>query len=98
LVRQFLDETFAHRWIGRRGYIEWPPRSPDLTPLDYFLWGYLKDRVYATKPANLEELRGRIIHEVQLISRDLRLKVLGEFYLRLGQCQEVAGAQFEHMK
>lgn len=35
-VRTFLDETFPNRWIGRRGPIEWPPRSPDLTPMDFF--------------------------------------------------------------
>ncbi|XP_024869057.1 uncharacterized protein LOC112452865, partial [Temnothorax curvispinosus] len=38
VVRQFLTDTFPNRWIGRRGEIEWPPRSPDLSPLDYFLW------------------------------------------------------------
>ena len=31
-VREFLDVTFANKWIGRRGPIEWPPRSPDITP------------------------------------------------------------------
>ncbi|GBN71402.1 hypothetical protein AVEN_149399-1 [Araneus ventricosus] len=36
--------------------VEWPPRSPDLNPLDSFLWGYIKQRVYAT----LQELRNRI--------------------------------------
>jgi len=28
----------------------WPPRLPDLTPPDYFLWGYPKWRVYQNKP------------------------------------------------
>ncbi|CAB0036793.1 unnamed protein product, partial [Trichogramma brassicae] len=41
-VRNFLDGEFFDRWIGRRGTIEWPARSPDLTPLDFFLWWYLK--------------------------------------------------------
>ena len=36
-VRQFLDEKFPDRWISRRGPIEWPARSPDLTPTDFFL-------------------------------------------------------------
>ncbi len=35
-VRNFLDETFPE-WIGRRGTIEWPPRSSDMTPPDFFL-------------------------------------------------------------
>ena len=45
-VRQFLDETFSDLWIGRDGPIPWPPRSPDITPLDFLLWGYVKDIVY----------------------------------------------------
>ncbi|RZC39627.1 hypothetical protein BDFB_015140, partial [Asbolus verrucosus] len=39
-VRQYLDETFPGRWIGRRDAIEWPARSPDLTLHNFFLWGY----------------------------------------------------------
>ena len=45
-VRQFLNDTFPDKWIGRHGPILWPPRSPDITPLDFFLWGYAKDIVY----------------------------------------------------
>ncbi|KAL1267623.1 hypothetical protein QQF64_032986 [Cirrhinus molitorella] len=36
-VRAFLDEQFPEKWIGRRGPVEWPPKSPDLTPLDLSL-------------------------------------------------------------
>lgn len=35
-VRGALNETFAGRWIGRDGPINWPPRSPDITPLDFY--------------------------------------------------------------
>ena len=41
---------------------EWPPRSPDLTPFDFFLWGYLK-QVFQTPPISLEDLRTRILNE-----------------------------------
>ena len=34
--------------MGRRGSHEWPARSPDLTPCDFFLWGWLKEQVYST--------------------------------------------------
>ena len=44
------------------------PRSPDLTPADFFLWGYLKGEVYVTEPANLAELRQRIVHEIQVLN------------------------------
>jgi hypothetical protein len=36
-VSDFLDRTFPQRWIGRDGPTRWPPRSPDITPLDFFL-------------------------------------------------------------
>lgn len=45
-VRERLNEKFPGQWIGRGGPILWPPRSPDLSPLDFFLWGYVKDTVY----------------------------------------------------
>ena len=51
-VRRYLDETFTNRWIDRSGTIEWPPRLPDLTPLDFF-WGYLKKRVYQNRPNDI---------------------------------------------
>lgn len=47
-VVNILNDMFPNRWIGRNGPVEWPARSPDLTPLDFFLWGYVKDRVYRT--------------------------------------------------
>ena len=41
-VREWLDAKMPNRWIGRRGPFEWPTCSPDLTPCDFGLWGYLK--------------------------------------------------------
>ena len=65
-VRVFLDNQFDGRWIGRP--IELPLRSPDLTPLDFFLWGHLKSRVYMNRPDNLDDLKARIRHEMTRIS------------------------------
>ncbi|PSN44951.1 hypothetical protein C0J52_16477 [Blattella germanica] len=45
-VRAFLDDNLQGHWIGRRGPIEFPRRSPDLTPMDFYLWGTMKDEVY----------------------------------------------------
>lgn len=63
-----LQETFDQRIISRNGPVNWPPRSCDLTPLDYFLWGYVKSHVYADKPETLEHLEAnirRVIAEIQ---------------------------------
>jgi hypothetical protein len=44
-VRLFLNNIFPGRWIRCRGSIEWPTRLPDLSPLDIFLWGHLKNKI-----------------------------------------------------
>lgn len=96
-VRAYLDEEFPNRWIGRRGEIEWPARSPDLNPLDFFLWGHLKSVVYATKPASLQDLRNRIQEECQRISPEMLQHVRDGFEHRLYYCMETQGEQFEHL-
>ncbi|GFU34711.1 uncharacterized protein TNCV_1994181 [Trichonephila clavipes] len=55
-----LKDTFGDRLISRFGPVNWPPRSCDLTPLDYFLWGYVKSLVYAKKPQTLDHLEDNI--------------------------------------
>ena len=47
-VRESLNATFPSRWIGHDGPICWPPRLTDLTLLDFCLWGYVKDHVFAS--------------------------------------------------
>jgi transposase len=96
-VRQFLDEKFPDRWIGRRGPIEWPARSPDLTPTDFFLWGIIKDRVYATKPENLEELKDAIIAEARSLPVEFCRRACRSVSERLQLCKDLEGKHFEHL-
>ncbi|GFX04228.1 putative DD41D transposase [Trichonephila clavipes] len=55
-----LKDTFGDRLISRFAPVNWPPRSCDLTPLDYFLRGYVKSLVYADKPQTLDRLEDNI--------------------------------------
>ena len=64
-----LQVLFPHRVVALGQQPEFPPRSPDLTPLDFFLWGHIKDRVYNTVPADLPELRRRITQEFVALRR-----------------------------
>ena len=96
-VREWLNERFPRRWIGRRGIQEWPARSPDLTPLDFFLWGYLKTEVYKTPVHDLPELRARISRECRNITRETFEKVRREFENRLYYCLANNGSHFEHV-
>lgn len=96
-VRNWLNHRFPLHWIGRRGTIEWPPRSPDLTALDFFLWGHLKSVVYKTQPTSLDDLRERIINECRRIPPETFRKVQQEFENRLYYCMERGGAHFENL-
>lgn len=95
VVRQWLDEKFPERWLGRRGPVEWPPRSPDLTPPDFFLWGVLKERVYAKKPQTIEDLKHEIEAAVSGIPQELCKKVCHSVLNRLRKCVEVNGSHIE---
>ncbi|GFX61661.1 putative transposable element [Trichonephila clavipes] len=67
-----LKDTFGDRLISRFGPVNWPPRSCDLTPLDYFLWGYVKSLVYADKLQTLDHLEDNI----RRVIADIRLQML----------------------
>lgn len=96
-VRQFLNRTFPNSWIGRRGPIEWPARSPDLTPLDFFVWGHLKNKIFQNQPDSLADLRQRIINECEKITPVMLQNVRAEFEDRLYFCLENSGKHFEHL-
>ncbi|GFW50646.1 transposable element Tc3 transposase [Trichonephila clavipes] len=69
-----LKDTFGDRLISRFGPVNWPPRSCDLTLLDYFLWGYVKSLVYADKPQTLDHLEDNI----RRVIADIRPQMLEE--------------------
>ena len=96
-VRQYLDNQFPGRWIGRGGSIRWAPRSPDLTPLDFFLWGYVKDRVYRNAIKDLNELKMKIENEIRSISKKTLSDVFSNISERMNLCISVDGNHFEHL-
>ncbi|GFU04268.1 DUF4817 domain-containing protein [Trichonephila clavipes] len=71
-----LKDTFGDRLISRFGPVNWPPRSCDLTPLDYFLWSYVKSLVYADKPQTLDHLEDNIRRVIADIRPQMLEKVI----------------------
>ena len=65
----------------------------DLTPLDYFLWGYVKSMVYANKPATIDEFRTNIESEIAAVSADLCLKIVKNCVQRPDFCKRDRGGQ-----
>lgn len=96
-ARNVVNERFQERWIGRGGPVAWPPRSPDLTPLDFFLWGAIKDKVYRSPPTTPEDMRERIRNACSSIGEDVLFRVQRAQVQRLRKCIEAGGQHFEHL-
>ncbi|GFU37144.1 uncharacterized protein TNCV_1555181 [Trichonephila clavipes] len=83
-VKAFLIQTFGeNRIVSRRCRYPWPPRSPDSTPADFWLWGYLKSRVYLSGPSSLSELKDAIHREVSSIHPNVLHSTVAGFVTRL---------------
>ena len=92
-----VEQLFPNRWIGRGSIVAWPPMSPDLNPLDFFLWGRIKEIVYMEKPTTRDNMKLRIRNACRsLNSKEVR-RATHSISRRAQQCLEVNGRQFEHL-
>ena len=91
-VRYRLNEAFMNRVVGLGHNVEWPPRSPDLTPCDFFMWGYLKDKVFSTPPEKIQQLRQKIIDEFNTLRQrpEMIQRALRDMHRRTLLCVETA--------
>ncbi|KAL0892876.1 hypothetical protein ABMA27_014561 [Loxostege sticticalis] len=101
-VRAYLDEAFQGRWIGRGSVIRWPPRSPDLTPLDFHVWGRAKDLVYGNDGHTIrtvEDLRARIINAFDVMASESEVlsSVRRHCLDRARKCVQVGGRHVQHL-
>ena len=88
---QLLHQSFPGRVISRFGDQNWPPRSCDLTPLDFFLWGFLKSMVYANKPTTTQALKDEIGRCINEIPQHSCKTVIENFIKRSRACQQSRG-------
>jgi len=96
-VRRHLNRRFGQRWIGRGGPTAWPPRSPDLTPLDFFLWGRMKSLIYETPVETEEDLLARVLVDAQQIDETpgVMERVYQNMTRRYNVCNDVGGRHIE---
>ncbi|GFV53123.1 DUF4817 domain-containing protein [Trichonephila clavipes] len=87
-----LKDTFGDRLISRFGPVNWPPRSCHLTPLDYFLWGYVKSLVYEDKPQTLDHLKDNIRRVIADIRPQMLEKVIENWTSRLDYIRASRGS------
>jgi len=89
-VQSFIGDRVISKGI-------WPPRSPDLTPPDYFLWGYLKGGVYQNKPRTVDALRANITELIQAVTADALARTFHNMARRVQSRLDANGGHFQHM-
>jgi hypothetical protein len=91
-VSTFLEEKFP-MWIRHCGKVEWPPKSPDLMPCDFSMWGVIKHRVYCKKPANVLQMKHHTHEGLKTLDKDKRLcaAICEAVVRRCQMCTEHAG-------
>ncbi|GFX32508.1 DUF4817 domain-containing protein [Trichonephila clavipes] len=87
-----LKDTFGDHLISRFGPVNWPPRSCDLAPLDYFLWSYVRSLVYANKPQTLDHLEDNIRRVIADIRPQMLEKVIENWTSRLDYIRACRGS------
>lgn len=100
-TRQFLIDSFgADRLIGRFFNLPWPSRSPDLNPVDFFLWGFVRDRVFANGTfVDVVALDNAIVEAfnwTRTTRMDAVRNAANSFLSRLRECIENDGRQLRH--
>ena len=90
-VQTWLTEKFGNKFIDKNS---WPPRSPDLNPCDFFLWGYLKSVVYNPLPKTLDDLKVNLEREIKKINKDMLKSTFSNFEKR---CHLLKSANSGHI-
>ena len=81
-----------------QGFNNIPPCSPDATPCDFYLWGYVKDQAYVPPlPASIPELKVRNRTAIETITTDMLQTVWNELDYRVDVCRIAKGARIEHL-
>lgn len=94
-ARETLDLLrvhFAGKIISKNGDVNWPARSCDLTPLDFFLWGYVKSKAYRNNPQTIQDLKDEIRRIIREITPEMCSDVIKNFAKRVESCQRSRGS------
>ena len=89
-IQSFFDDRVISKGI-------WPPHSTDLTPPDYFLWGYLNGRVYHNKPQTIDALKANITEEIRAVTADVLARTFQNMARRFQNCLDANGGHFQHV-
>jgi hypothetical protein len=76
MLKQFFDDRIISKNL-------WPLQCPNVTPPDYFLWGYLKQVVYSNRPQTIEDLKQNSEVAISNISQETLKKVVRNMMTRV---------------
>ena len=96
-TRSHSADIFDQNWIGKYGPTNWPARSPDLTPLDFFLWGYVKYQVFKTPVQSITPLKRRITPAISNVTQDMITKAWENMENRLDAILRETGGHIVHL-
>ena len=95
-VLDFVKEKFRGRVISRRSEVPWPPYSPDMNPLDFFLWGFVLDQVKRIKPTTIDELKIAVEGVVSTVPEEMVRAAAANLRKRCEACLAASGGHFEY--
>jgi hypothetical protein len=95
IVRTSLGEPFPGRWIRKGGSINWPPRSPDLTFIDFFLLGVHQRHRAQRKNGVSSRFARRITAAIAAVPVDVLSRVWGKVEFRFDVCRAASGVHNE---
>lgn len=102
-VREYLNEVFPDKWIGRGSVhlpapLEWPPRSPDLSSCDNALWGFIKQKVAATRYETVDELKDAVRRAFTAITPAMLKRISHRTWRRIILCYENDGVHTDTLE
>lgn len=74
---------------------DWPPNSPDLTVMDYFIWPYLESKACSKPHNSIAELKASLVKEWDKIPQEMIQNAIDNFPKRLRKCIDANGGHFE---
>ena len=98
LVQNFLEETIPRRFVKKD---EWPPKSPDSNPLDYYFWSKVKSEVYKGRLNNPFKTEKEMVSRIKTVWKDCASdlqeirKAMREFPHRLEAVKEFNGSSIK---
>ena len=94
----WISFLWKDRWIGLKSTrLEFPPLSPDLTPLDFSFWSLVKRRVAQRSPRTFDDLKVITIQVLDQVEAEVIRRMCQEVDKRCRVCIQCNGGRFEHL-